>query len=129
MLIVEEFTQPLAAVPVTEYVVVVVGSAVTTLPVVPDNPVGGDHEKELAPEAVNTVDSPLQISLSPLMLMLGVAFTVMVTKVESNSIQPPPTVYRMASYVPGVAYVTETVGSEGITFGSPPGKYQSKVSS
>jgi hypothetical protein len=37
------FTQPLASVPVIVYVTVVVGDAVTLVPVVADSPVPGDH--------------------------------------------------------------------------------------
>jgi hypothetical protein len=48
--------QPLASVPVTVYVIVVFGFAVTDEPVVALNAVEGVHVYELAPPAVNVVD-------------------------------------------------------------------------
>jgi len=50
--------QPTKGVPVTVYVVVVVGKAVTTDPVVPDKPVPGDQLYVLAPPAVSTTLPP-----------------------------------------------------------------------
>jgi hypothetical protein len=45
--------------PVTVYVIVVVGLAVTLLPVVPLRPVAGDQVYVVAPVAVRTVELPL----------------------------------------------------------------------
>ena len=56
--------QPTPSVPVTVYVVVVKGLAVTLAPVVADNPVDGDQVYVCAPKAVNVIPAPpgLQIS-------------------------------------------------------------------
>lgn len=59
--------QPLGAVPITWYCVVVVGVAVTLVPVTALNPVAGDHanvEPAIVADAVNTVLLPLQILAS-----------------------------------------------------------------
>ena len=53
-------TQPFAFVPVTVYVVVVAGLAVTEAPVVEDKPVAGLQRYVLAPFAVRTVPPPPQ---------------------------------------------------------------------
>ena len=53
--------QPLLSVPVTVYVMVDVGFAVTDEPVVALNDVAGLHEYVLAPFAVSVVDCPLQM--------------------------------------------------------------------
>lgn len=74
------FTQPLALVPETVYVVVVVGPAVTVAPVVPDNPVDGLHEYVEAPDAVSDTLLPLQIvGADGVTLTVGKGFTVTVT--------------------------------------------------
>jgi hypothetical protein len=52
---------PVASVPVTIYVVVVSGLAVTVAPVVADKPVAGDHEYETTPLAVNVTELPEHI--------------------------------------------------------------------
>lgn len=49
------------AVPVTVYVVVAVGAAVTLAPVVVERPAAGDQAYDAAPEAVRTVEPPVQI--------------------------------------------------------------------
>jgi len=54
--------QPLKSVPVTVYVVLAVGDAVTETPVVEESPVDGLQEYEFAPAAVSVVDFPLQIA-------------------------------------------------------------------
>lgn len=56
------FEQPLALVPVTTYVDVTVGFAVTVDPEVVFNPVDGDHVYVDAPLAVNVVLVPLHIA-------------------------------------------------------------------
>lgn len=48
-------------VPVTVYVVVEDGFAVTVLPVVAESPVAGDQLYEVAPVAVSVAEAPLQI--------------------------------------------------------------------
>lgn len=55
-------TQPFDPVPVTVYVVVAAGVAVTLVPVVALNAVAGDQIYVIAPLAVNTVEEPLQIA-------------------------------------------------------------------
>jgi hypothetical protein len=54
-------THPLAVVPVTVYVVVTVGFAVTVAPLTEDNPVAGDQVYVEAPPALKGEDAPLQI--------------------------------------------------------------------
>lgn len=56
--------------PVTEYVVVDEGVAVTLVPVVPLNPVPGVHVYDVAPEAVNVALLPVHT------IVLGVTATV-----------------------------------------------------
>jgi hypothetical protein len=53
---------PLLEVPVTVYVVVEVGEAVTDEPVVLLSPVAGLHVYEFAPDAVSVVECPAQIA-------------------------------------------------------------------
>ena len=55
------------------------GLAVTLAPVVPDNPVDGDHEYVVPPVAVNVVDEPLQMATPEPALIVGIALTVTVT--------------------------------------------------
>jgi len=59
--IVVVFVHPDALVPVTVYVVDVLGEAVIELPEVPDRPSDGDQLYVDPPEAVKEVDLPLQI--------------------------------------------------------------------
>jgi hypothetical protein len=54
------FTQPLRSVPVTVYVVLVAGEAVTEAPADEESPVEGLQEYEFAPLAVRVVDAPEQ---------------------------------------------------------------------
>ena len=51
--------QPLASVPVTVYVTVVVGDALMLVPVVALRPVAGDHKYVAAPVAVNVLELPV----------------------------------------------------------------------
>ena len=71
--------QPLASVTVTEYVVVAVG--LTVMEAV-DCPLLQLYEEP--PEAVMVVDSPLQITLSPVMAGFGNGLTVTVTDVAAE---------------------------------------------
>jgi len=66
-------------VPVTVYVVVLPGLAVTDEPVVALNPVPGLHVYVVAPPAFNTVELPLQIVAGAETVTVGVGFTVTVT--------------------------------------------------
>lgn len=68
-------------VPVIVYVVVAVGFAVTVAPVVALNPVAGDHEYVLAPEAVSVAELPAQI-VALFTEILGLGFTVMLNDIE-----------------------------------------------
>ena len=70
---------PAALVPITVYVVVVVGLAVTVAPVVALNPVAGDQPYVIPPEAVNeTPVLPKQIDgADGDTAIVGFAFTVM----------------------------------------------------
>ena len=69
--------QPAAEAPVIVYTVVVVGLAVTLVPVVPLNPVDGLQVYELAPDAVNVVEAFLQI-VAEFTVTVGLGFTVTV---------------------------------------------------
>lgn len=85
---VEEAVHP-ALVPVTVYVVVVVGFAVTVAPVDALRPVTGDQLYVVAPLAVKLVDVPEQIATVPGdMLTLGIGFTVTVV-VAVHGLHPP----------------------------------------
>lgn len=64
-------------VPVTVYVVVVGGLAVTVAPVVAERFVAGDHVYEVAPVAVNVAEAPAQI-VSEFTATTGFAPTVTV---------------------------------------------------
>ena len=70
--------QPSAS-PVTVYVEVETGVAVTLAPFVALSPVAGDHEYVFAPLAVSTVFCPLQIVMSGETVTTGIGFTVTVT--------------------------------------------------
>ena len=72
--------QPAPLVPVTVYVVVPAGLAVTLAPVAADNPVDGDQAYEVElPVAVNVVDEPAHIATLDPLLIAGNGFTVTVT--------------------------------------------------
>jgi len=71
--------QPAALVPVTVYVFVDVGFAVTLEPVVADKPGDGDQVYVTPPVAVNTVDDPLHMAIPLPALITGKGFTVTVT--------------------------------------------------
>ena len=73
--------QPLLSVPVTVYVIVEVGFAVTEEPVVALSAVAGLHEYVFAPLAVSVVDCPLQI-VAEETVTTGSGFTVTVTCVD-----------------------------------------------
>ena len=70
---------PFISVPVTVYVVVEVGDAVTDEPVVLLNPVEGLQLYVLAPLAVRVVDCPAQIATGGLTVTTGSGLTVKVT--------------------------------------------------
>jgi hypothetical protein len=72
-------TQPAALVPVSVYVVVIVGLATGLVQVVQDNPVAGDHTYVDAPNALNDVLDPEQIDTLLPALMSGNALTVTAT--------------------------------------------------
>jgi hypothetical protein len=79
---VEVFEHPLASVPVTIYVVLIVGSAVTVIPDPEVNPVVGLQEYEVPPPAVSSTDCPLQrTGADGLAVITGNGFTVTVTLV------------------------------------------------
>jgi hypothetical protein len=73
--------QPTPLVPVTVYVIVLAGLAVTVPPVVEDRFVAGLHIKLLAPVAVSVVLLPAQI-VAPAAVITGVEFTDTVTADE-----------------------------------------------
>jgi hypothetical protein len=88
-------------VPTTVYVVVVVGFAVTTAPVVPLKPVEGDQLYVDAPDAASVVLLPEhKVNVVGVTFVIGVGFTVMVTVVDP--LQPP--------LVPVTVYVVVLVG-------------------
>jgi hypothetical protein len=68
--------------PVTVYVVVEDGLAVTDEPVVTLNAVDGVQEYVLAPFAVNVTDCPAQTAAGVFTVTTGTGFTVTVTTVE-----------------------------------------------
>ena len=72
------FVHPLELVPVTVYVVVVVGLAVTVAPVVELNPVDGVHAYVVAPLAVRLVEFPVHILVLDETVTVGNEFTVTV---------------------------------------------------
>ena len=86
-------------VPVTVYVVVLVGVAVTEVPAVLLSPVGGDHVYVVAfPDAVRLTLCPWQIEVLGLTLTIGSGFTVTVT----CAVHPPG--------VPVTVYVVVVAG-------------------
>lgn len=76
------FTHPFASVPVTVYVWVEVGDAVTDVPVAEDRVADGAQEYVNALLAVNTVFAPSQIVTSALAVTFGNAFTETITAVR-----------------------------------------------
>jgi hypothetical protein len=76
-------------VPVTEYVVVEVGLAVTLAPDVAESPVDGVQVYVVPPVAVNAVDDPLQIATPEPAAILGSALTVAVTAVLDEVTHDP----------------------------------------
>ena len=95
------FVQPFAAVPVTVYVVVTVGVAVTGVPVVALKPVAGPHTYVAAPPALSEVELPMQLLTLPEVVTVGSGLTVTVTL--PVLVQPPAS-------VPVTVYVIVTVG-------------------
>ena len=82
------FVHPLALVPVTVYVVVEVGPALTTEPDVDDNPVAGLQVYVDAPDAVKVILLPLQIVAEVGdTVTLGSGFTV--TTVAADVVEHP----------------------------------------
>ena len=77
--------------PITVYAVVVVGLAVTEVPVVPLRSVAGDQTYVVAPEAVNVASSPKQIVAS-FTVTTGDATTVMVSVATAGQPLPSSTV-------------------------------------
>jgi hypothetical protein len=74
---------PLASTPVTVYVVVTVGVAVTVAPELDERVEEGDHEYVLAPEAVIDCELPETIvALLGLILIVGKALIVTVCVAE-----------------------------------------------
>ena len=74
---------PEAFVPVTVYVVVDTGDAVTLAPVVADNVLPGDHVYEVAPLAVSVAEDPAHI-VALLTVITGLVPTVTVVVVEAE---------------------------------------------
>jgi uncharacterized membrane protein (DUF4010 family) len=93
--VVDEPTHPKLFVPVTVYVVVAVGVAVTAAPVVADKPVAGDHMYVAAPVAVRAVDEPAHIpTLVPAVTTgNGLTETVVVDEPTHPKLLVPVTVY------------------------------------
>ena len=89
---------PLLSVPVTVYVVVEIGFAVTGEPVVALSAVAGVQEYVFAPLAVSVVDCPLQI-VTGATVITGRGFTVTVTCVDAEQplLSVPVTVYVMVA--------------------------------
>ena len=74
--------------PVTVYIVVTAGLAVTVAPVVEDNPVTGLHEYVVAPLAVKVAPLPLQNAAGVGTEIVGRALTVAVTAIRVAELQP-----------------------------------------
>jgi len=107
--------QPEEFVPVTVYVVVEDGFAVTLAVLVALNPVEGLHAyvpPPPAPLAVSTTEPPLQKVVEPVgvMVMVGLGLTVIVTVVVAGAQAPalvPVTVYVVVE--PGLAVTLDPV--------------------
>jgi hypothetical protein len=84
--------QPLAAVPITVYVLVLVGAARMDAPLVALRPVAGVQLYDTAPLAVRLADPPLQnaVAVAGLILTVGDRFTL--TVLVSVLVQPPASV-------------------------------------
>jgi hypothetical protein len=82
---VAELLHPFTSVPVTVYVVVVVGSAITELPVVEERSVLGDQVYVVAPVAVIVVLNPEHIETEGLTVTTGSGFTTTSTLVLGPS--------------------------------------------
>ena len=91
---------PLTAVPVTVYVVVIVGQALTLAPVVALSAVAGDHVYVFAPLAVNVAQFPEQIVAGG---TVTVGFGLIDTVIVAVDVQP-------AALVPVIVYVVVAVG-------------------
>jgi len=100
--VVAVFVHPFTSVPVTVYVVVTVGFAVTLGMLVALSPVGGDQEYIEAPLAVRVTEDPKQMEgATGVTATLGRFLTVTVT--EAVLVHP-------AALVPVTIYVVEVVG-------------------
>jgi hypothetical protein len=77
-------TQPLPSVPVTVYVILLDGLAVTVAPVVADKLVAGIQVYVTAPVPVNPVDKPLHIATFDPADTIGKAFTVTIDVTEEE---------------------------------------------
>ena len=82
------FVHPFPSVPITVYVVVVVGPAVTVAPVVDDKPMAGLHAYVNAPLAVSVVLLPLQNATGVGTEIVGGVFTVAVTAILLAEVHP-----------------------------------------
>lgn len=102
-------------VPVTVYVVVTAGFAVTEAPVVAESPPGGDHVYVVAPEAVKVAEAPAQI-VGELTAMTGFEPTVTVAVAVPVQLPVVPvTVYVVV--VGGVAVTVAPVVAERLVAG------------
>jgi PII-like signaling protein len=93
--VVDEPTHPKLFVPVTVYVVVAVGAAVTLAPDVADRPVAGDHVYVAAPVAISAVDEPAHIAtfVPAVTTGDGLTETVVVDEPTHPKLFVPVTVY------------------------------------
>jgi len=110
------FLQPVVViVPVTVYVVVDVGLAVTEVPVPALNPVVGVQVYVSAPEAVKVTDSPSQM-VAPLTETLGLGFTVIVNEM---GFPKHPFALGVTVMVATIGVVPEFVTTKGVMFPFP----------
>ena len=99
--------QPVAVlVPTTVYVVVITGLAVTLFPVVALKAVAGDHTYVSAPETARTVDCPMQMETSPVLVITGDGF---ITTVKLDEATQPAESVTVTVYVVVAAGVEITV--------------------
>lgn len=104
-MIISDATHPAALVPVTVYVVVATGAAVTVATLVAFKPFVGDHWYEVAPFADNEMEEPLQILVSFCAMVTegdGVNVTDAVT-VSEHPLEVPITMYRYVAAAVGFA--------------------------